>query len=159
MLNAELIAQIVVSGLLMGLIYALIAAGLSLIFGLMDVVPIVIAEIGLILFLNWGWAGAALGIQIPVVRDNWINFQFQRSKLPYYYFALGLAAVTWWATFIIEDSKWGYYWRAVKEKSGGCRESRRARVPLEDGGCGSLGILHRDRRQLLCVVRLLYRSR
>ncbi|MDA8250985.1 MAG: branched-chain amino acid ABC transporter permease [Rhodospirillales bacterium] len=34
----EAVAQVVVSGLLMGLIYALIAAGLSLIFGLMDVV-------------------------------------------------------------------------------------------------------------------------
>ena len=30
--------QVAVSGLLMGLIYALVAAGLSLIFGLMDVV-------------------------------------------------------------------------------------------------------------------------
>ena len=34
----EVIAQAVVSGLLMGLIYALVAAGLSLIFGLMDIV-------------------------------------------------------------------------------------------------------------------------
>ena len=34
----QALAQILVSGLLMGLIYALIAAGLSLIFGLMDVV-------------------------------------------------------------------------------------------------------------------------
>ena len=38
MLSAEVIIQILFSGLLMGLIYALIAAGLSLIFGLMDVV-------------------------------------------------------------------------------------------------------------------------
>src|SRR6478609_8256761 len=38
MANAATIAQILMSGLLMGLIYALIAAGLSLIFGLMDVV-------------------------------------------------------------------------------------------------------------------------
>jgi branched-chain amino acid transport system permease protein len=79
------------------------------------IATIVIAEIGLLLFLNWDWAGAALGIQIPIARDNWYNFQFQRSKLPYYYFALGLAAVTWLVTFVIEDSKWGYYWRAVKE--------------------------------------------
>ncbi len=34
----QTLAQILASGLLMGLIYALIAAGLSLIFGLMDVV-------------------------------------------------------------------------------------------------------------------------
>lgn len=37
-MTADILLQIVVSGLLMGLIYALIAAGLSLIFGLMDVV-------------------------------------------------------------------------------------------------------------------------
>ena len=38
MLTTEIVIQILVSGLLMGLIYALIAVGLSLIFGLMDVV-------------------------------------------------------------------------------------------------------------------------
>ncbi|KAF1021461.1 MAG: High-affinity branched-chain amino acid transport system permease protein LivH [Paracidovorax wautersii] len=37
-MNAQAIAQVLASGLLMGLIYALIAVGLSLIFGLMDVV-------------------------------------------------------------------------------------------------------------------------
>ncbi len=38
MLTLEIVVQILASGLLMGLIYALIAVGLSLIFGLMDVV-------------------------------------------------------------------------------------------------------------------------
>ena len=37
-MTAQALVQILASGLLMGLIYALIAAGLSLIFGLMDVV-------------------------------------------------------------------------------------------------------------------------
>ncbi len=37
-MSSQIIAQLIVSGLLMGLVYALIAAGLSLIFGLMDVV-------------------------------------------------------------------------------------------------------------------------
>ncbi|HEX8164463.1 MAG TPA: branched-chain amino acid ABC transporter permease [Beijerinckiaceae bacterium] len=37
-MTPEIVVQILVSGLLMGLIYALIAVGLSLIFGLMDVV-------------------------------------------------------------------------------------------------------------------------
>jgi len=36
--SVESVAQVIASGLLMGLIYALIAAGLSLIFGLMDIV-------------------------------------------------------------------------------------------------------------------------
>ncbi|MCC7283789.1 MAG: branched-chain amino acid ABC transporter permease [Acetobacteraceae bacterium] len=37
-MSSEIIAQVLVSGLLMGLIYALMASGLALIFGLMDVV-------------------------------------------------------------------------------------------------------------------------
>ena len=37
-MSIEIVVQALVSGLLMGLIYALVAAGLSLIFGLMDVV-------------------------------------------------------------------------------------------------------------------------
>ena len=37
-MTAQALLQVLVSGLLMGLLYALIAAGLSLIFGLMDVV-------------------------------------------------------------------------------------------------------------------------
>ncbi|HYB57772.1 MAG TPA: branched-chain amino acid ABC transporter permease [Alphaproteobacteria bacterium] len=37
-MSVESVAQVLASGLLMGLIYALIAAGLSLIFGLMDIV-------------------------------------------------------------------------------------------------------------------------
>jgi len=37
-MTSEIILQAMVTGLMMGLIYALIAAGLSLIFGLMDIV-------------------------------------------------------------------------------------------------------------------------
>ena len=37
-MTSEIILQAIITGLMMGLIYALIAAGLSLIFGLMDIV-------------------------------------------------------------------------------------------------------------------------
>ncbi len=79
------------------------------------IATIVIAEIALLLFQNWNWAGAALGIDIPVRRDSWLTFQFTRSKLPYFYFALVLAAIAWFVTWWLEDSKWGYWWRAVKD--------------------------------------------
>src|SRR5438874_2141061 len=79
------------------------------------IATIVIAEIGLLLFHNWDWAGAALGIDIPVRGDSWLKFQFTRSKLPYFYFALALACVAWFVTWWLEDSKWGYWWRAVKD--------------------------------------------
>jgi branched-chain amino acid transport system permease protein len=79
------------------------------------IATIVIAEIGLLLFHNWDWAGAAMGIDIPVRGDSWLKFQFTRSKLPYFYFALALACVAWFVTWWLEDSKWGYWWRAVKD--------------------------------------------
>jgi len=79
------------------------------------IATIVIAETALLLFQNWDWAGAALGIDIPVRGDSWLKFQFTRSKLPYFYFALALACVAWLVTWWLEDSKWGYWWRAVKD--------------------------------------------
>ncbi|WP_298879944.1 branched-chain amino acid ABC transporter permease [uncultured Bradyrhizobium sp.] len=79
------------------------------------IATIVIAEIGLLLIQNWDWAGAALGIDIPVRGDSWLKFQFARSKLPYFYFALVLACVAWFVTWWLEDSKWGFWWRAVKD--------------------------------------------
>src|SRR6266487_2537779 len=79
------------------------------------IATIVIAEIALLLIQNWDWAGAALGINIPVRGDSWLKFQFTRSKLPYFYFALALACVAWLVTWWLEDSKWGHWWRAVKD--------------------------------------------
>ncbi len=66
-------------------------------------------------FQNWEWAGAALGITIPMHGDSWLKFQFARSKLPYFYFALVLACIAWFVTWWLEDSKWGFWWRAVKD--------------------------------------------
>jgi branched-chain amino acid transport system permease protein len=79
------------------------------------IATIVIAEISYLLFLNWDWAGAALGIDVPVRGDSWATFQFTRSKLPFYYFALVFCCVAWLVTWWLEDSKWGYWWRAVKD--------------------------------------------
>ncbi|MFZ5739428.1 MAG: branched-chain amino acid ABC transporter permease [Pseudomonadota bacterium] len=79
------------------------------------IATIVIAEIGFLLFHNWDWAGAALGIDIMVRGDSWAKFQFTRSKLPYYYFALVFCCLAWLITWWLEDSKWGYWWRAVKD--------------------------------------------
>jgi branched-chain amino acid transport system permease protein len=103
-----------------GLISALLAMALGYQFFRLRghyfvIATIVMAEMALLLFQNWDWAGAALGITIPVPRDSWITFQFLRSKLPYFYFALVLACAAWFVTWWLEDSKWGYWWRAVKD--------------------------------------------
>lgn len=80
-----------------------------------SIATIVIAEIGLVLVHNWDFVGGALGIQWPFGPDSWWTLQFARDKVPYIHLALALLAVTWFVTFLIEDSRWGYWWRAVKD--------------------------------------------
>lgn len=78
------------------------------------IATIVIAEIGYLACLNWKFVGAAMGVYLPVNQESLWHFQF-RSRLAYYYSALVLAAILWLASLWIRDSKWGYYWRAVKD--------------------------------------------
>jgi branched-chain amino acid transport system permease protein len=80
-----------------------------------SIATIVIAEIGLLLVHNWDYAGAALGIQWPFGPDSWMTLQFARDKSPYFYVALAMFIVTWFVTFAIVESRWGYWWRAVKD--------------------------------------------
>ena len=93
-----------------GLLAALIAMALGYPFFRLRghyfvIATIVIAEIGLLLFQNWDWAGAALGITIPVRGDSWLKFQFMRSKLPYFYFALALCCLAWFVTWWLEVNR------------------------------------------------------
>ncbi len=80
-----------------------------------SIATIVIAETGLLLAHNWDYVGGALGMQWPFGPDSWATLQFARDKVPYFYFALGLFIVTWLVTYVIEESRWGYWWRAVKD--------------------------------------------
>ncbi|HEY4066559.1 MAG TPA: branched-chain amino acid ABC transporter permease, partial [Burkholderiaceae bacterium] len=81
-----------------------------------SIATLVIAEMGLLIVHNWDWLGGASGIQWPFGPDSWATLQFARDKTPYIFFALGLLIVTWLVTFFIEDSRWGYWWRAVKDQ-------------------------------------------
>ena len=82
-----------------------------------SIATIVIAEMGLLLVHNWEWLGGASGIQWPFGTDSWATLQFARDKMPYIHFALGLLAVTWLICWFIENSRWGYWWRAVKDNA------------------------------------------
>ena len=70
-MTANVIAQTLISGALMGLIYALVAAGLSLIFGLMDVVNFAHGELMMIAmfaaFVAWQASGADPIVMLPVI--------------------------------------------------------------------------------------------
>lgn len=75
----------------------------------------VVGEIGALLFLNWDWIGGASGITIPFHGISWINLQFRTAKLPWHYLFLAFAASTWLAAWLIEGSRWGFAWRAVRD--------------------------------------------
>lgn len=70
-MTATLIVQVAAGGLLMGLVYALVAAGLSLIFGLMDVVNFAHGELLMLAmyatFLIRAYSGLDPLIQLPIV--------------------------------------------------------------------------------------------
>jgi branched-chain amino acid transport system permease protein len=70
-MSRDLIIQAVVSGLLMGLIYALVAVGLSLIFGLMEIVNFAHGEFLMLAMFAafWLWALAGLDplLALPLV--------------------------------------------------------------------------------------------
>lgn len=80
-----------------------------------SIATIVIAEIGLLIVHNAEFLGGALGIQWPFGSDSWMSLQFARDKVPYVYLALGLFIITWFVAYVIEGSRWGYWWRAIKD--------------------------------------------
>jgi branched-chain amino acid transport system permease protein len=79
------------------------------------IATVVVGEIGYLLFLNWDFVGGATGVYIPFNGDSWIALQFRTQKLPYHYVALAFVAATWIAAWVIEGSRWGFSWRAVKD--------------------------------------------
>ena len=78
------------------------------------IATIAIAEIAQVWMLNWDWAGSAVGLTLPLLPESLINLQFHSSKAPYYYIAFGLLILALGATFWIDRSKLGYYFKAIK---------------------------------------------
>ncbi len=79
------------------------------------IATVVVGEIGYLLFLNWDFVGAATGVYVPFHGENWLALQFRTSKLPFHYVVLAFAAITWVVAWVIEGSRWGYSWRAVRD--------------------------------------------
>lgn len=107
----------------------LIAAATSLVIGwscfrlkghYFAMATIAVAEIIQIVFTNWDFAGAAVGLTIPMGNEGWASMIFA-DKAPYYYIALGLLLVTLAANAFIERSYLGYYFRAIKDEPDAAR--------------------------------------
>jgi branched-chain amino acid transport system permease protein len=101
----------------------LVAAGLSVLIGwscfrlkghYFAMATIAVAEIIQIIFTNWEYAGAAVGLNLPM-EEGWKTLIFS-SKEPYYYLALALLLLTLAFNWAIEKSYLGYYFRAIKDE-------------------------------------------
>ena len=79
------------------------------------IATVVVGEIGYLLFLNWDLVGAATGVFVPFKGESLVNLQFRTSKLPFHFAALAFAAATWAVAWVIEGSRWGFSWRAMRD--------------------------------------------
>ncbi|MFQ6111916.1 MAG: branched-chain amino acid ABC transporter permease [Nitrospinota bacterium] len=81
---------------------------------------IFIAEIVHILFNNWELVGAAIGIEMPIVKSDSLwgslwSFQFHGSKLPYYYIIMAMFLLVTYVSYRVRGSRFGYYFRAIRD--------------------------------------------
>jgi branched-chain amino acid transport system permease protein len=72
---------------------------------------IALLQIGLLLMVNWDWAGGAVGLEAPIGEAPWMLLF--RSKVPYYWIAVALALLTFLLTYFLVHSRTGFYWRAI----------------------------------------------
>ena len=79
------------------------------------IATVVVGEIGYLLFLNWDFVGGATGVFVPFHGQSWAALQFRTTKLPFHYIVLAFAALTWITAWVLEGSRWGYSWRAMRD--------------------------------------------
>lgn len=62
------------------------------------------------------------GIQVPLRGgDSLLHFQFETTKVPYYYVMLGMVLLAVLITYLIEQTKLGYYFKAIRENEDAAR--------------------------------------
>lgn len=73
-----------------------------------------LAEMLRVLAVEWMAVKYPLGIILPLIGDSFPDFQF-KSKVPYYYIILIMAALVLYFSRFIEDNRIGSYFKAIRE--------------------------------------------
>jgi branched-chain amino acid transport system permease protein len=81
---------------------------------------IAVAELIRVLIINWEWVGGAQGISGPAVPRTVLDLSFI-SAMPYYYIFLSVLAAILFLTWRIENSRMGFYLRAIKDSERAAR--------------------------------------
>ncbi|HVB68049.1 MAG TPA: branched-chain amino acid ABC transporter permease [Acetobacteraceae bacterium] len=79
------------------------------------IATLVVGLMVLLLVQNWGFVNAAMGITIPFRTESWAQLEFRVAVLPFHYVMLAYAAIAWIIAWVVEGSRWGFIWRAVKD--------------------------------------------
>lgn len=82
---------------------------------------IAVGEIVQAVVTNWDALGGAVGLYLPVAEAGWRGLVWNTSKVPYYYVALGLLALTLLVSGLVVRSHVGYYLRAIKDEPDAAR--------------------------------------
>jgi branched-chain amino acid transport system permease protein len=85
------------------------------------IATIAVGEIMVVVFTNWDYVGAAVGIYMPILKESFTNFEFHSSKIPYYYIILAMLLFAIAVSYVVEKSRMGYYFRAIKDDPDGAR--------------------------------------
>jgi branched-chain amino acid transport system permease protein len=85
------------------------------------IATIAIGEIMLGLFMVWDFVGAAVGVYLPILPESLRNFEFHKTKAPYYYIMLAFFLFALAVSYFVEHSRLGYYFRAIKDDPEGAR--------------------------------------
>ncbi len=109
---------------------AVVAAALSAVIGwpcfrlrghYFAMATIAVGEIVQAVVTNWDALGGAVGLYLPVAEGGWRGLVWNTTKLPYYYVALGLLALTLLVSALVVRSHVGYYLRAIKDEPDAAR--------------------------------------
>ena len=105
------------------------------------IATVVVGVIGYLLFLNWDFVGGATGVYVPFKSQSWAALQFRTTKLPFHYAMLAFLALTWVTAWLVEGSRWGYAWRAVKDDVTAARSLAVRVFPSKMAAAGISGAL------------------
>jgi branched-chain amino acid transport system permease protein len=79
------------------------------------IATLIVAESIYLLFSEWSFVGAAIGLELPIRPAGYLNFVFHRNKLGYCYIALAMLTVVTLFVIWMERSKIGYVLKAIRD--------------------------------------------
>jgi branched-chain amino acid transport system permease protein len=102
------------AGLLLGLFIGYLCFRYGLHGPYFALAMLALAEMMRLVAVQWMSSKYPLGINLPMLGDSFLHFQF-RSKVPYYYIMLVMMSGVLYLSYVIEGKRLGLYFKAIRE--------------------------------------------